>query len=120
LAPGSNREFPGAFFIIFFFFCRKVFFRYDASVGVVNAAVFGLVPESSLVSDHLLHVYTFVVLDVICSYVGGIVAKLLLATRFLEIWGRCYDHNFLRFLPILGENIGFFQKSMLWSKFCKN
>jgi hypothetical protein len=25
-------------------------------------------------------------------------------------WGRCYEHNFLRFLPIFGEKIGFFLK----------
>jgi hypothetical protein len=25
-----------------------------------------------------------------------------------ESWGRCYDHNFLRFLPIFGETIGIF------------
>jgi hypothetical protein len=35
--------------------------------------------------------------------------------------GRCYDHNFLRFLPIFGENIGVFLKNQcydqLFSKF---
>jgi hypothetical protein len=25
-----------------------------------------------------------------------------------EIWGRCYDHNFLRFFPIFGEKMAFF------------
>jgi hypothetical protein len=25
-------------------------------------------------------------------------------------WGRCYDHNFLRFFPIFGEKIGVFLK----------
>jgi hypothetical protein len=25
--------------------------------------------------------------------------------------GRCYDHNFLRFLPIFGEKIGVFSKT---------
>jgi hypothetical protein len=35
--------------------------------------------------------------------------------------GRCYDNNFLRFLPIFAEKIGVFsQKSMLCSNFCKN
>jgi hypothetical protein len=30
-------------------------------------------------------------------------------------WGRCYDHNFLRFLTIFGEKIGvFLKKPMLW------
>jgi hypothetical protein len=30
------------------------------------------------------------------------------------IWGRCYDHNFLRFLPIFGKkNCRFSQKPML-------
>jgi hypothetical protein len=27
-----------------------------------------------------------------------------------ETWGRCYDHNFLRFLTIFGEKIGVFLK----------
>jgi hypothetical protein len=26
----------------------------------------------------------------------------------LKIWGRCYDHIFLRFLPIFGEKNGVF------------
>jgi hypothetical protein len=28
-------------------------------------------------------------------------------------WGRCYDHNFLRFLPNFGKNWRFSQKPML-------
>jgi hypothetical protein len=31
-------------------------------------------------------------------------------------WGRCYDHNFLRFLPIFGEKIGFFLKIQCYDK----
>jgi hypothetical protein len=27
------------------------------------------------------------------------------------IWGRCYDHNFLRFLTIFGEKVAFFSKT---------
>jgi hypothetical protein len=26
-------------------------------------------------------------------------------------WGRCYDYNFLRFLPIFGERIGVFLRN---------
>jgi hypothetical protein len=26
-------------------------------------------------------------------------------------WGRCYDHSFLRFLPIFGEKMAFFYKT---------
>jgi hypothetical protein len=26
-------------------------------------------------------------------------------------WGQCYDHNFLRFLPIFGEKFAFFSKT---------
>jgi hypothetical protein len=26
--------------------------------------------------------------------------------KFCTIWGRCYDHNFQRFLPIFGEKFG--------------
>jgi hypothetical protein len=29
----------------------------------------------------------------------------------MYIWGRCYDHNFLRFSPIFGEKIGAFLKN---------
>jgi hypothetical protein len=28
--------------------------------------------------------------------------------------GRCYDHNFLRFLPIFGEKIGVFLKNQCY------
>jgi hypothetical protein len=36
-----------------------------------------------------------------------------------RIRGRCYDRNFLRFLPIFGEKIGVFSKKpMLGFKFC--
>jgi hypothetical protein len=45
----------------------------------------------------------------------------------MYIWGRCYDHNFLRFSPIFGEKIGdllntkaminFFQNlALFWAK----
>jgi hypothetical protein len=34
-------------------------------------------------------------------------------------WGRCYDHNFLRFLPIFGEKIGVFLKNQYYDhNFC--
>jgi hypothetical protein len=37
-----------------------------------------------------------------------------------KIWGRCYDHNFLRVLPIFGEKkLAFSQKTMRWSIFSK-
>jgi hypothetical protein len=32
-------------------------------------------------------------------------------------WGRCYDHNFLRFLPFFGENIGVFLKNQCYDQF---
>jgi hypothetical protein len=32
------------------------------------------------------------------------------------IWGRCYDHNFLRFLPIFGEKMAFFSKTNVMIK----
>jgi hypothetical protein len=35
--------------------------------------------------------------------------------------GRCYDHNFLRFLPIFSEKIGVFLKNHCYDHiFCKN
>jgi hypothetical protein len=30
--------------------------------------------------------------------------------------GRCYDHNFLRFLPICGEKIGVFLKNQCYDQ----
>jgi hypothetical protein len=33
------------------------------------------------------------------------------------IWGRCYDHNFLRILPIFGEKIGVFLKNQCYDQF---
>jgi hypothetical protein len=35
-------------------------------------------------------------------------------------WGRCYDHNFLRFLPIFGEKIGVFLKKQCYDQFFHN
>jgi hypothetical protein len=38
-----------------------------------------------------------------------------------KIWGRCYDHNYLRFLPIFGEKIGVFLKNHCYDPiFCIN
>jgi hypothetical protein len=35
-------------------------------------------------------------------------------------WGRCYDHNFRRFLPIFGEKIGVFLKNQCYDHyFCQ-
>jgi hypothetical protein len=42
------------------------------------------------------------------SKVRGVFTR---TTLGLISWGRCYDHNFLRFSPILGEQIGVFQKN---------
>jgi hypothetical protein len=33
------------------------------------------------------------------------------------IWGRCYDHKFLRFLATFGDQIGV---SLIWRKYFKN
>jgi hypothetical protein len=36
-----------------------------------------------------------------------------------RIWGRCYDHNILRFLTIFGEKIGVFLKNQCYDQnFC--
>jgi hypothetical protein len=34
--------------------------------------------------------------------------------------GRCYDHNFLQFLPIFGEKLAFFSKTNVMIKFLHN
>jgi hypothetical protein len=33
-----------------------------------------------------------------------------------ESWGRCYDHNFLRFLTIFGEKIGVFLENQCYDQ----
>jgi hypothetical protein len=33
-----------------------------------------------------------------------------------DTWGRCYDHNFLRFLPFFGEKIGVFLKNQCYAQ----
>jgi hypothetical protein len=35
---------------------------------------------------------------------------------FYNTRGRCYDHNFLRFVPIFGEKIGVFLKNQSYDK----
>jgi hypothetical protein len=35
---------------------------------------------------------------------------------YQSIWGRCYDHNFLRFLTIFGEKMAFFSKTNVMIK----
>jgi hypothetical protein len=37
-----------------------------------------------------------------------------------EAWGRCYDHNFMRFLPIFGKKIGVFLKNQSMIQFLHN
>jgi hypothetical protein len=39
-------------------------------------------------------------------YNAGVVNR----SRRIGAWGRCNDHNFMRFLPIFGEKIGVFFK----------
>jgi hypothetical protein len=36
----------------------------------------------------------------------------------LEAWGRCYDHNFLRFGTIFGEKNGVFLKNQGYDQTC--
>jgi hypothetical protein len=45
----------------------------------------------------------------------------LLKTTTLHIpWGRCYDHNFLRFLTIFGKKLAFFSKNNVMVKILHN
>jgi hypothetical protein len=51
-----------------------------------------------------------------------LVQVMIIRNCFLKLtWGRCYDHNFLRFFPIFGEKIDVFLKyqcyDQLFSKF---
>jgi hypothetical protein len=40
--------------------------------------------------------------------------------KISPIWGRYYDHNFLRFSTILGEKIGVFLKNQCYDQFFQN
>jgi hypothetical protein len=40
--------------------------------------------------------------------------------KIRPIWDRCYDHNFLRFLPIFGEKMAFFSKTNVMIKIWHN
>jgi hypothetical protein len=46
--------------------------------------------------------------------------RFLVAIFTYVFWGRCYDHNFLRFSPFFGEKIGFFSKTYVMIKFLHN
>jgi hypothetical protein len=51
------------------------------------------------------------------------IVLLLNSIRFshYSAWGRCYDQNFLRFLPIFGEKIDVFLKHQCYDQiFAKN
>jgi hypothetical protein len=39
---------------------------------------------------------------------------------YVGIWGRCYDHNFLRFLTVFGEKNGVFLKNNVMIKILQN
>jgi hypothetical protein len=66
----------------------------------------------------------FSTVTVICTYM--IFDKLLTGFDFglflyKLIWGRCYDHNFLRFLSIFCEDFGVFLKHQCYYPiYCKN
>jgi hypothetical protein len=36
--------------------------------------------------------------------------------KIWQLWGRCYDHNFLRLMTIFGENIGVFLKNQCYDQ----
>jgi hypothetical protein len=46
----------------------------------------------------------------------GLVMAIFLQLQIALTWGRCYDHNFLRFLPIFGEKIGVFLKNQCYDQ----
>jgi hypothetical protein len=43
-------------------------------------------------------------------------ANLKFVCNYDPIWGRCYDHNFLRFLTIFAEKIGVFLKNQCYDQ----
>jgi hypothetical protein len=48
---------------------------------------------------------------------GQAVCQVAAGVRFIEsTWGRCYDHNFLRFSPIFGEKNGVFLKKQCYEQ----
>jgi hypothetical protein len=60
---------------------------------------------------HIFNLFTFTVVTVFSNdtYVD--------LRNCLMSWGRCYDHNFLRFLQIIGEKIGIFLKNQGYGQF---
>jgi hypothetical protein len=46
-----------------------------------------------------------------------IIGKIFDCEEIKDFWGRCYDHNFRRFLPNFGENIGVFLKKQCYDQF---
>jgi hypothetical protein len=50
----------------------------------------------------------------------GVGIFLAILTLYKVTWGRCYDHNFLRFLPIFGEKIGVFLKNQCYDLIFRN
>jgi hypothetical protein len=43
---------------------------------------------------------------------GGGAPEFVVTSLTPAAWGRCYDHNLMRFLPIFGEKIGVFLKRL--------
>jgi hypothetical protein len=41
---------------------------------------------------------------------GAAILQVWSSQLYTQIWGRCYDKNFVRFLPIFGEKFGAFLK----------
>jgi hypothetical protein len=60
--------------------------------------------------------------NVLYAYVALKVYKSLMIIFFQMTRGRCYDHNFLRLFPIVGEKIGVYLKYQCYDhiffKFC--
>jgi hypothetical protein len=42
-----------------------------------------------------------------------------ISAMLIKAWGRCYDHNFLRFLLLFGEKMAFFSKNNAMTIFSK-
>jgi hypothetical protein len=61
-------------------------------------------------------------MSVIDSGPGGRRQRVRVPAGLLDFWGRCYDHNFLRFLPIFGKkNWRFSRKTnVMFTIFSKN
>jgi hypothetical protein len=101
---GTFCEHLGAFFMFWYVVPKKNL-----------ATLFGWWPLRFFPVTHIIiHVHTsmYFFAALLCDYViDATTQKMWMLIWGGSAWGRCYDHNYLRFLPIFGEKNGVFLKN---------